>query len=117
VGVTVPPGDVDALEAALFRLIDEPDFARSCSDASARLSEDYRWTKVLQPLIEFCRAPRRAPDLVDPDMAATIPSINAVPSWIPADVLAVARLVKNGQVRTIVRKTGGRVKRALAAGR
>jgi hypothetical protein len=28
-------------------------------------------------------------------------------------VLAVARLVRDGDLRTIVRKTGGRVKRAL----
>jgi hypothetical protein len=81
------------------------------------LSDDYRWTKVLLPLIEFCRAPHRAPDLVDPDMAAAIPSLAAARSWIPKDVLAVARLVRNGDVGSIVRKTGGRVKRALAAGR
>ncbi len=117
VGLTVPPGDVDALEEALFLLLDDPDFAQSCRDASARLADDYRWTKVLQPLVEFCRAPHRAPDLVDPDTAAAMPSMTAVRSWIPTDVLAVARLVRNGDVRSIVRKTGGRVKRALAARR
>ncbi len=117
VGLTVAPGDVDALEAALFRLLDEPELAQSCRDASARLAEDYRWSKVLLPLIEFCRTPRRAPDLVDPDMAAAIPSITGNRSWMPSEVLAVARLVRDGDVRTIVRKTGGRVKRALAGDR
>ena len=39
IGLTVPPGDVDALEAALFRLLDEPEFAASCSAASGRLAE------------------------------------------------------------------------------
>ena len=72
---------------------------------------------MLQPLIEFCRTPRRAPDLVDPDMAAAIPSITPHRTRIPADLLAIARLVRDGDVRTIVRKTGGRVKRALAGGR
>jgi GT2 family glycosyltransferase/glycosyltransferase involved in cell wall biosynthesis len=117
VGLTVPPGDVDALEDALFRLLDDPALAQACAEASARLAEEYRWSKVLQPLIEFCRAPRRAPDLVDPDMAAAIPSLSPSRRAIPADLLAVARLVRDGDVRTIVRKTGGRVKRALAAGR
>jgi hypothetical protein len=117
VGLTVPPGDVDALEEALFRLLDDDELAASCREASARLAEDYRWSRVLQPLIEFCRNPRRAPDLVDPDMAAAIPSVSGARSRIPPEVLAVARLVRDGDVRTIVRKTGGRVKRALAGGR
>ncbi len=114
VGLTVPPGDVDALETALFRLLDDRELAEACREASGRLAEEYRWSRVLEPLIEFCRNPRRAPDLVDPDMAAAIPSITGPRSWVPAEVLAVARLVREGDVGTIVRKTGGRVKRALA---
>ena len=117
VGLTVPPGDVDALEAALFRLLDDTELARACGEASARFADEFRWSKVLQPLVEFCRTPRRAPDLVDPDMAAAIPSITPHRTRIPADLLAIARLVRDGDVRTIVRKTGGRVKRALAGGR
>jgi GT2 family glycosyltransferase/glycosyltransferase involved in cell wall biosynthesis len=75
VGLTVPPGDVDALETALFQLLDDEDLAAGCRAASGRLAEEYRWTAVLEPLIEFCRAPHRAPDLVDPDMAAALPSV------------------------------------------
>ncbi len=117
VGLTVPPGDVDALEAALFRLLDDAELAQGCREASGRLADEYRWSQVLQPLIEFCRAPRRAPDLVDPDMAAAMPSITAHRRSIPPELLAVARLVRDGDVRTLVRKTGVRVKRALAPGR
>jgi GT2 family glycosyltransferase/glycosyltransferase involved in cell wall biosynthesis len=113
IGLTVPPGDVDALEEALFRLLDEPALAQACREESGRLAETFRWSEVLQPLIEFCRAPRRAPDLVDPDMAATIPSVSAGRRRIPPELLAVARLVRDGDVQTLVRKTGTRVKRAL----
>ena len=85
VGLTVPPGDVDALEDALFRLLDDADArARRAARRPARLADEYRWSEVLQPLIEFCRAPRRAPDLVDPDMAAAIPSITPRPPAHPA---------------------------------
>lgn len=114
VGLTVPPGDVDALEAALFRLLDEPELATACSAASARLADEYRWSKVLEPLIEFCRSPHRAPDLVDPDMAAAIPSITANRGGIRADLAAFARVAREGDLRALVAKTGGRVKRALA---
>jgi hypothetical protein len=113
IGLTVPPGDVDALEDALFRLLDDPKLAQGCREASGRLAESFRWSEVLQPLIEFCRAPHRAPDLVDPDMAATIPSVSSGRRRIPPELLAVARLVRDGDVMTLVRKTGGRVKRAL----
>jgi glycosyltransferase involved in cell wall biosynthesis len=113
IGLTVPPGDVDALEDALFRLLDDPSLAAACREASGKLADSFHWSEVLQPLIEFCRAPRRAPDLVDPDMAATIPSVGPGRRRLPPELLAVARLVRDGDVPTLVRKTGSRVKRAL----
>jgi len=117
VGLTVPPGDVDALEDALFRLLDDADLAAGCRAASAKLAEEYRWSRVLEPLIEFCRAPRRAPDLVDPDMAATLPTATPGRGLIPPMLIGAARLLRDGDLRTFVRKSGGRVKRVLAAGR
>jgi glycosyltransferase involved in cell wall biosynthesis len=75
IGLTVPAGDVDALEAALFRLLDDDEFNRSCRDAIARVVPSYRWSTVLEPLLEFCRAPGRAPDLVDPETAAMVGSL------------------------------------------
>jgi GT2 family glycosyltransferase len=75
IGLTVPAGDVDALEAALFRLLDDDAFNRSCRDAIERVVPGYRWTRVLEPLLEFCRTPSRAPDLVDPETAAMVGSL------------------------------------------
>jgi glycosyltransferase involved in cell wall biosynthesis len=64
-GRTVPAGDVEPLADALLSLLDDPAARRSCADASARLAQAYRWDVVLQPLLAYCRAPRRAPDLLD----------------------------------------------------
>ena len=64
-GVAVPPQDVDALEEALFRLLDDQEFASQCRKQVAELAPRYTWANVLAPLADFCRAPRRAPDLLD----------------------------------------------------
>ena len=65
-GLTVPPGDVDALEDALFRVLTDADLHDRCSAAVARLAPQFAWSRVLAPVLEVCDAPRRAPDLVDP---------------------------------------------------
>jgi GT2 family glycosyltransferase/glycosyltransferase involved in cell wall biosynthesis len=75
IGITVPAGDVDALEAALFRLLDDEEFNRSCRAAIERVVPAYRWSSVLEPLLDFCRSPRRAPDLVDPETAGMMANL------------------------------------------
>ncbi len=72
IGLTVPPADVDALEDALFRLLDDDAFNASCREALVRLAPSYRWSRVLQPLLAFCREPVRAPDLLDPETAVMV---------------------------------------------
>jgi glycosyltransferase involved in cell wall biosynthesis len=72
IGITVPAGDVDALEAVLFRLLDDDELRASCRTAIDQVAGTYRWSNVLQPLLEFCRSPSRAPDLVDAETAAMI---------------------------------------------
>jgi len=69
-GLTVAAGDADALEQALFRLLDDDDLRRQCRDNAAAVVPDLTWPRVLEPLVEFCRRPRRAPDLVDPETAS-----------------------------------------------
>jgi glycosyltransferase involved in cell wall biosynthesis len=64
-GITVPPGDVPALVAALGALLDDPERRQAAARASAALAEDYRWDVVVQPLLDFCRTGERAPDLLD----------------------------------------------------
>jgi glycosyltransferase involved in cell wall biosynthesis len=70
VALVVPPGDVDALEHGLARMLTSPP-PRSLFGAPA---ERYRWERVAEPLVAFCRSPRRAPDLLvrrpGPDEAA-----------------------------------------------
>jgi glycosyltransferase involved in cell wall biosynthesis len=71
-GRIVDPGDVDGLAAALGALLGDAAALQAAAAASARLADDYRWSVVAQPLVEFCRNPYRAPDLADVETRAAI---------------------------------------------
>ncbi len=71
-GVTVPPEDVGALTEALHAVLADRDAHARRAAASRALAEELRWSKVLEPLVEFCRAPRHAPDLLDPVLWSAI---------------------------------------------
>lgn len=60
IGAVVPPGDVAALEAALESVIAAPPEQASVRAVGAQ----FTWERALEPLVSFCRHPRRAPDLV-----------------------------------------------------
>jgi len=63
-GTTVPGSDDDAMVAALAGMLDDADLRQKCRDNIAAIAPDLTWPKALAPLVEFCRAPRRAPDLL-----------------------------------------------------
>jgi GT2 family glycosyltransferase/glycosyltransferase involved in cell wall biosynthesis len=112
IGLTVPAGDADALEAALFRLLDDDAHRASCRDAIERIVPDYRWSKALEPLLEFCRAPTRAPDLVDPETAAMVEGMQGGMwdriGW-RADLRKTLRFIARGEWRALAAKLQQRV--------
>lgn len=67
-GLVVPALDVDALEEALFRLLTETRLADHCREQLERVRQEFAWSRVLEPVISFCRDARRAPDLLDLDV-------------------------------------------------
>jgi len=64
-GLTVPPEDVDALEGALHRLLTDAELAADCRRHIAEIGPSLTWSVALEPLVRFCAAPRRAPDLME----------------------------------------------------
>jgi GT2 family glycosyltransferase/glycosyltransferase involved in cell wall biosynthesis len=113
-GLTVPAEDVDALEAALFTLLDDTELRARCSANSVSVADELRWSRVLAPLVEFCRAPRRAPDLLE---SVPLPgSEGARSSWrdrggLTQDLRIVKALVTEGGLTLVGRKALGRAKR------
>ena len=105
----MPAEDVDALEAALYVLLTDEDRQQACRKASLTLADEYRWSRVLEPLVEFCRNPRRAPDLADPRMAALLstgePQMGPGPRRWREYVAVAMEHVQRGQYRALARKT------------
>ncbi len=63
-GLAVPAQDVDALEDAMYRLLTDEELAAECRTNIEAITQDFRWTSVLDPLVEFCRTAQRTPDVL-----------------------------------------------------
>jgi GT2 family glycosyltransferase/glycosyltransferase involved in cell wall biosynthesis len=115
IGLTVPPGDVDALEEALFRLIDDGAFRKSCRENLAGVAPRFLWSAVLRPLLEFCRNPVRAPDLCDPETAAVVASPLRGRVWPDhgwrADLRKAMAYVQAGDIGFLADKVRNRMRR------
>ncbi|MGQ0521066.1 MAG: glycosyltransferase, partial [Actinomycetota bacterium] len=112
-GATVAPGDEEALEEALFGLLGDEEHAAACRRNVARVAPRFAWETILDPLLAFCRAPRRAPDLVARAGAAPAlaPGGGAV-GW--RSLVAGARHL--GEPRRVLRRAAGMMRRSLHPG-
>ena len=114
-GIAVPPEDEDALVDALSTMLYDEDARAAAKSAIAEVAQEYRWSRVLQPLVEFCKAPRRAPDLVQRlPYAAGIAAHGFVrPQGIKADLGLVRDYFKAGGVREVASRASGRIKKYI----
>ena len=115
-GLTVPAGDVDALDDALFRLLDDGDLRATCRAQAAAVAAELTWPVVLRPLVEFCHAPRRAADRLaaPPDLHAGAPR-----RWrsfdLASDVALAREYLRDGGPVEVARRAYGRVRRTVGA--
>lgn len=113
-GAAVPPEDVEALEAALETyLFDEEAVATARTNVQA-FAEDYRWSRVLRPLVEFCRFPRRAADL-EYDLGEA--ELTAKPFERPRGLRSDLKLARDyfaaGGLREVANRATGRINRVI----
>ncbi len=63
-GRLVDPQDVDQLTQVLLELLEEADLRQAYRPSFAEAAKQFTWERVVEPLLCFCRHPRRAPDKV-----------------------------------------------------
>jgi hypothetical protein len=61
-GYAVEPGDAEALSKALIALLDEPQARSRRQEAFREVSEQFRWERITEPLVRYCRQPWHAGD-------------------------------------------------------
>ena len=112
-GVVVPDGDVDALVAAIDRVLFDDEFIASARENIARVREQYLWPVVLEPLVRFMADPHPARDRAG--VGAAVGSRPAGPVRAPQrqkgfvnDVKLVGFYLRNGGPRVVVEKIGRR---------
>ncbi|GEK21664.1 glycosyltransferase [Cellulomonas xylanilytica] len=118
-GRTVEPEDVDGLVAALEEMLYDEE---AIAAARARVEEfavAYRWSRVLTPLVEFCRSPRRAADLALRAPGTTTDSLRLPPPppvSVRGDLRLFREYMNQGGVREVARRASGRVRRVTGLG-
>ncbi|HJV08203.1 MAG TPA: glycosyltransferase [Acidimicrobiales bacterium] len=119
-GITVAPGDVEALEEALFHLLDDEAANAACRARLAEVMPGHTWSKVLTPMVEFCRAPRRAADLAVPagseDMARLATAVSRRPRLRDDVALAREYFRAGGPVEVARRATKRLLRYGVAVG-
>ena len=111
-GVVVPEKDVDALADGLERALFDEEFRREVRANIARVREDYRWDRVLRPLLAFVADPHPARDRA---LAGTgrVPRRRRVRrSGIGHDVRRTIHYLRNGGPILVLQKIRRRVARS-----
>ena len=114
-GRAVPAQDVDALETALEEMLYDGAASAAAVEAVREFAGAYVWSTVLEPLVAFCRRPRRAADLaVDDRGPAEKRSRRRGPRpSVKADVALARDYLRAGGVKEVGRRATGRVRRVL----
>lgn len=115
-GIVVPPGDVEALAAALDTALgDEARRARWAANAD-RVARRFEWATVLDPLVRFCASPRRAPDLVAPEVRRRLdPGVVPIArSGWRVDLRRAIHLLRSGGPAVLLRRATARIRNRTA---
>lgn len=113
IGRGVPPGDVNALADALSEVLYDDSVRDQMRVRVREYSERFRWRKVLEPLVSFCAAPTRAPDLA---LAFSSPEEKLVfrprlSASVRRDVDLIKEYLRAGGPKLVAQRAVGRIQR------
>jgi glycosyltransferase involved in cell wall biosynthesis len=117
-GIVVPAGDQEALEAALEKVLYDEAFAQAVRKRVEATRERFHWERTLEPLRRIAREPRRAADVDAAGgrdaLAATMRGL-LEPEGRPGfahDLRMAWHYLRNGGVRTVVNRVSTRRSKA-----
>ncbi len=114
-GQVVPGGDVEAVAAAIGRLLDDPDAADRCRANAGAVARRFVWSEVLRPLVDFCGSPVRAPDADSLIPWPPVPAPPPPPVEAPPAAQAPPRAGSADRLRAAGRRAGAAYRRGGAA--
>ncbi len=110
-GAVVPPGDEAALADAIGSFARDPELLSAARVRVAEVAREFTWPVVLQPLVRFCDAPRRAPDLVNGTVADDRRYDLGIGFWVrrrPGRLIRLIYLIDRGRLRASLDRLTGR---------
>ena len=111
-GVVVPAEDVDALSAALDRILFDTPFIASARERVRRVREEFFWERTLAPLVEFVRNPHHAADYTGRRVAAgMLGGSGRKPYGLRHDLAMAWHHLRNSGLRATLAKLRGRLGR------
>ena len=114
-GIAVPAEDVDALAAALHEVLTSDSAHQRYQANVQRVAKDFRWPRVLEPLLVFCRNPVRSADAERVALEALkVGTGRGLVVGAVADLRAAVRHYRSGGIRQVVAKLRWRVARRRA---
>jgi GT2 family glycosyltransferase len=115
IGIGVPPEDVDALAIALATLLYDETAAAKARTEVARFADQFRWSRVLEPLVEFCSQPSRAADLaLGAGMPVPVPLQN-YKVGLKRDLQLARDYFRAGGPKLLATRVTGRMWKAVSA--
>jgi len=111
-GAAVPAEDVEALAAAIYEVLSSDSAQQRYRANVRRVAQGFRWPRVLEPLLAFCRRPVRSADAgrLAPEASIYAPGSGLV-ARVGADVRAVVRQFRSGGITQVIAKVQWRVAR------
>ena len=111
-GEVVDPGDVKGIAHALESLLLDPEQRKACSARVQTTATEFTWSKVAQPLVQFCGAPSRAADV----RTGVMPVVGNMPLRRRRTVRHLVGITLRSLKEAGVRTTGSRIVASLRGG-
>jgi glycosyltransferase involved in cell wall biosynthesis len=116
-GIVVPERDVGALEAALEKALFDERYVQGARRNIDRVRERFFWGTVLEPVLEYARAPRHAPDRPRGPRRLRTRTIPRLRNGVVRDSAKVLTYLRSNGLRVMAKKSWQALRRRTGLAR